>query len=207
MSLLNNSTPVNKSQITAAAKPKAQVLSLLFAGLLPVIIFTVIEDRYGIIAGLIAGMIFGAGEVVYELIRYKKVSTLTWVANALILGLGGISLLSQDGIWFKLQPALIEAGLFLLLFGSWMINKPFLKMMIEKQNPEAPEFLKNRMSGLTLRLSIFMLAHAIIATWAALNWSSEAWALLKGVGLTFSLIIYMLIEVVWTRKQLMQKNK
>ena len=77
-----------------------------------------------------------------------------------------------------------------------------MKIMIEKQNPEAPEFLKNRMSGMTLRLGFFFLFHAVLATWAAFYWSSESWALLKGVGLTVSMIVYMIIEVFWARVSL-----
>jgi intracellular septation protein len=34
---------------------KKQALSLFFGGLLPVIAFTLIEEKYGVIAGLIAG--------------------------------------------------------------------------------------------------------------------------------------------------------
>lgn len=71
--------------------PKAQALSLFFGGLLPVIAFTVIEEKYGPQAGLIAGLVFGVGEIIYELVRYKKVSQITWIGNGLLLGLGLIS--------------------------------------------------------------------------------------------------------------------
>lgn len=179
--------------------PKKQALALFFGGLLPVIAFTLIEEKYGTIAGLIAGMVFGAGEIIYEIIKYKKVSTITWIGNGMLLGLGAISLVSSEGIWFKLQPAILEFGFFIFLLGSWIMKKPFMQMMIEKQNPTAPEFLKQRMSGMTFRLSFFFLAHAVLATWAAFKWSSEAWALLKGVGLTVSMIVYMVGEVVWAR--------
>lgn len=172
---------------------------MLFAGLLPVIAFTLIEENYGVMAGLIAGMIFGGGEIIYELIRYRKVSTLTWIGNLLLLFLGGISLVFNDGIWFKLQPAMIEAGMFLFLFGTWVLKKPFLVVVIEKQNPAAPDFIKQRLSGMTFRLSLFMLVHAVIATWAAFAWSTEAWALLKGIGLIASMIVYLAVEILYTR--------
>lgn len=187
--------------------PRAKALSLLFGGLLPVIAFTVIEEKYGIIAGLIAGMIFGVGEIIYELVTVRKVSGLTWAGNGLLLLLGGVSLISSEGIWFKLQPALMEAGMFVFLFGGWALKKPFLVLMLQKQNPQAPEFLFKRMSGMTLRLSLFMLAHSALATWAAFSWSTEAWALLKGVGLTVSLIVYMLIEILWMRRQLQNERR
>lgn len=183
------------------------MLGLFFGGLLPVIIFTVIEEGYGVMAGLCAGLVFGAGEVIYELVRYKKVSTLTWVGNGLLILLGGISLISQDGIWFKLQPALFEAGFFIFLFGSWLLKKPFLQLIIEKQTPEVPDFLKNTFSGMTFRLSLFMLAHAILATWAAFEWSTRHWALLKGIGLTVSLILYLGAEILWLRYKIRKQSK
>lgn len=182
--------------------PKKQALALFFGGLLPVIAFTVIEEKFGTMAGLIAGLIFGFGEVVYEIVKYKKVSTITWVGNGLLFVMGGVSLFTQDGIWFKLQPAIFEFGFFIFLSGSTIVKKPFLKLMIEKQNPEAPQFLKDAMGGLTFRLGFFFLLHAILASYAAFYWSTESWALLKGIGLTVSMIVYMVIEVLFMRLRL-----
>lgn len=198
---------INNSHSKPPPTGKAQALAFLFGGLLPVIAFTVIEEKWGTVAGLVAGMVFGVGEIIYELIKHKKVSLITWIGNGLLLGLGGISLISEDGIWFKLQPALFEYGFFLFLIGSWLFKKPFLVLMIEKQNPTAPAFLKQRMNGMTFRLSLFFLVHGLLATWAAFSWSTENWALLKGIGLTVSMIVYMALEVVVARLQLRKKAK
>lgn len=201
-----NNTPSSSTPTTQATRPgKAQALAFFFGGLLPVIAFTIIEEKWGTVAGLVAGMIFGVGEIIYELLKYKKVSLVTWIGNGLLLGLGAISLVSNDGIWFKLQPALFEYGFFLFLVGSWFFKKPFLVLMMEKQNPMAPDFLKQRMSGMTFRLGLFFLAHGVLATWAAFRWSTESWALLKGVGLTVSMIVYMALEVIVARLQLQKK--
>lgn len=192
----------HKKNAPTTATSKSQAVGLLIGGLLPVIAFTVIEEKYGIIAGLIAGMIFSLGEITFEIIKYKKVQTITWIGNGLLIGLGAISLISTEGIWFKLQPAIFEFGFFIFLLSSWIMKKPFLKLMIEKQNPNVPEFLKNAMSGITFRISFFFLVHAVIATYAALYWSTEAWATLKGLGLTISMVLYMIIEMFLLRKQI-----
>ena len=184
------------------SKAKSQALSLFFGGLLPVIAFTVIEEKYGTMTGLIAGLVFGFGEIIYEYLKFKKVSTMTWIGNGMLFVLGGASLFLNDGIWFKLQPAILEYGMFIFLIGSWIIKKPFLKLMLEKQNPEAPEVFKQNLSGITLRLSFFMLAHAVLATYAAYYWSTEAWAILKGIGLTVSTILYMILESFYIRYKL-----
>lgn len=183
---------------------KSKAMAVFFAGLLPVIAFTVIEDQYGTIAGLIAGMVFGVGEICFELYKHKRVQKITWIGNGLLLVLGGVSLISDEGIWFKMQPAIMEAVFAVALWVSWFIKKPLIVVLAEQQGQKLPDFMKSRMSGMTFRMGIFFAAHAVLATWAALHWSSNAWAMLKGVGLTVSLIVYMLAEVFYIRRSAMR---
>lgn len=187
-------------------KNNKAALHLFFGGILPVVAFTVIEDKYGIVAGLIAGMIFGVGEILWELYSEKKVSGITLGSNAMILILGGVSLITQEGFWFKMQPAIMEAAFALILIFSWVIKKPLLSKLIEAQQKkqqgldyEIPEVLKNSLKGMTLRTGVFFALHAGLATYAAFYWSNESWALLKGVGLTVSFILYMFGEMILIR--------
>ncbi len=154
-------------------------------------------------------MAFGLGEIIYEKIRFKKVSRITWIGNLMILSLGTISIVSQDGIWFKLQPALFEIFFALLLWGSLIrpISKmSFLLMMADKQGKPIPEILRPSMDSLTLRLGFFFAIHTVLATWAAFNWTTAQWALLKGAGLTVSFVVYLAAEIFWIRKQLRRKQ-
>lgn len=187
--------------------PKAQFLHLFFGGLLPVIAFTLIEEKYGTWWGLVAGMVFGGGEIVWELVRYRKVSTLTWSGNALLLGLGFISIWTDDGLWFKLQPAIFEFVFVLLLWGSLLIHKPLLTILAQAQGQQLPDFVVKHFPGLTFRLGIFFAIHCGLATWAAFSWSSEAWALLKGLGLTISFIVYMVFEILILRRSISNRDK
>lgn len=191
--------------MNAAAGPPAtarqQIRSLFLGGLLPVIAYAIIEDRFGIFWGLIAGMVLGAGEILYEWRTRGKVDPITWGGNGLILILGGVSLFTQEGVWFKLQPALIEGAMGIALLGSVMLGRPLLWSLALKQGavrPEMPEALRARMrqgmSGFTFRLSLFMFLHAGLAAWAALHWSTAAWSILKGVGFTLSFIVYLVVE-------------
>lgn len=186
-----------------SSPPKA--LSVLVAGLLPVIAFTVIEEYYGTMAGLIAGLVFGVGEVAYEYFRYKKVSKITWIGNGLLLGLGALSLISSDGIWFKLQPAIFEALFAIAIWISLLIGKNLFVVMAEQQGTVLPEILRAKMGGLAFRVGVFFAGHAILAVWAAYTWSTTAWALLKGVGVTVSFIVYLVVEMVFIRLRMQKK--
>lgn len=179
--------------------PKSQAMSLFFAGLLPVIAFTLIEEYYGIIAGLIAGMVFGFGEIIWELYRHRKVQTMTWIGNGLLLVLGGISLVSSEGLWFKLQPALMEGLFALALWISVIIKKPLLVFLAEQQGQKLPDIIKDKFKGITIRAGLFFAIHTGLAIWAALEWSTTNWALLKGVGVTVSFVLYLGLEILLLR--------
>jgi len=148
------------------------------------------------------------GEIAVEWWKQGRVDTVTWIGNGMLIGLGAVSLFTNEGIWFKLQPALLEAGMALMLFGSVVIGKPLMTMMAEKQGvltrmptPVIPVF-RAALRGFTFRLGIFFLAHAALATWAALYWSTEAWAILKGVGFTATMILYALAETMVLRRKI-----
>ncbi|MEZ0393299.1 MAG: septation protein IspZ [Pseudobdellovibrionaceae bacterium] len=181
-------------------------LSFFVGGLLPILAFTLIEESKGPVWGTVAGMIFGIGEILFEKFKYKKVSGVTWVGNLMILGLGGISIVSQEGLWFKLQPALFEAFFAVFLCGSWLMKKPFLLAMAMKQNPNTPEMIKPILAAMTFRLSLFFAAHAALATWAALAWTTAQWAWLKGAGLIASFLFYLLCELAWIRYRAKKKR-
>jgi intracellular septation protein len=175
-------------------------IKFLFGGLLPILAFTWVEDQYGLLWGVVAGMAFSAGEIIFEFIQEKKVSLLTIGTGSAIFVLGGISLLSQEGIWFKLQPALFEGIFAIVIFVFSIRKKPILIWMMEQQKKSPPEFLRRHFAGISLRMGFFFLIHCGIATWAAIAWETKNWALLKGVGFTGSLLVYLGIEILLMRR-------
>lgn len=190
--------------------PSKNIKSLLLGGLLPVLLFTVIEEAYGVVWGLVAGMGCALFEVIWEWRSQGKVDPITWFGSGAMLVLGGVSLLTKEGVWFRLQPALLEALMAGALVGSVLIGKPLLTAMAKKQGvlaqlpPAAVPAFESRMRGLTLRVGLFFMVHAALAVWAALAWSVRAWAFLKGVGFTVTFFIYLGCEV-WVMRRRMPR--
>lgn len=180
--------------------------SLVFGGLLPIIAFTVLEEMYGPLYGLIGAMVFGVGEIIFEKVKYKKVSNITWGANGLIFALGIISIFTQEGFWFKMQPAIMEIAMTAMLWGTQWAGKPMLVELSRKQNPNLPEKLFEFLKEVNFRSGIFFLIHAGLAVYAAFYWSTQAWAWLKGLGVTLSFILYLLIEIMVFRWRLKRNN-
>lgn len=184
---------------------KPSMRAFLLGGLLPIIAFTVIEEYYGPLYGVIAGMVFGVGEIAYEWRTLGRVQGMTWAGNGLLLFFGAISILTNEGIWFKLQPAILEGGFALILWGSCLAGKPLLWVLANKQ-AKLPVQAEKPLGGLTVRTGVFFAVHAGLATWAALSWSTAAWAFLKGVGFTLSFIIYMVVESLLLRYRFRSKQ-
>ncbi|MCB0404039.1 MAG: septation protein IspZ [Bdellovibrionales bacterium] len=188
------------------ASPKP-IRSLILGGVIPVIAFTIVEEYFGILWGVVAGMVFAIGEIIVEWTKQKRVSPITWGGGVLILLLGGVSIATREGIWFKLQPALLEGVFGAVLAISCLMEKPLLVVMAREQGmfnrlpTELVPLFTKKFFGLTWRLSLFFFLHTALATYAALHWSTRDWALLKGVGFTGSFVVYMIAEVWILRKR------
>lgn len=194
-----------KSMQTSKDRPALR--TLLLGGVLPVVAFAVVEELWGAKAGLIAGMAFGVAEILYEWRTAGKVQAITWGGNALLLVLGAVSIVFDEGFWFKLQPALLEGAFATALFVTQAMDRPLLVAMAKKQLPpeSVPEaarpLVEARLKGMNLRMGFFFLIHTGLAVWSALYWSTGAWAMLKGAGFTVSLIAYVGLEILWARKR------
>jgi intracellular septation protein len=187
---------------SAPQQPPPQTPSpklLLLGGLLPIAAFAIVESFYGTIGGLIAGIVFGAGELAWEYRRFGRFQGLTLGSNALVIVLGVVSLYEGTGLWFKLQPAIILFILAVILIGSRVMGRPLLNEFLKKQNPQAPPQAHEFLKGVTLRMGFALLGITLIAVHAAIEWSTPAWATFKAVGAPVLLVVYMGIEVLVIR--------
>jgi intracellular septation protein len=184
---------------------KNSARALFLGGVLPVIAFALVEEWYGTIGGLIAGILFGAGELAYEYFRFKKIQGVTIAGNALVIVLGGISLLDGSPIFFKLQPAILIFAFAGFMLISSVLKKPLLVEMSKKQMGEIPPEAAARLAGLNVRIGFVLIAIGLISVHAAFYWSTTAWAFLKGIGAPAILFAYMGIEIFLMRRNAPRK--
>ncbi len=68
-----------------------------------------------------AALAAGVGQAVWMIWRKQKIDPMQWMAMALVLGLGGATLLTRNPTFVMLKPSILEGGLALMLLRpGWM---------------------------------------------------------------------------------------
>ena len=195
------------SQNQTSANPPLSAKKQLLLTVLPLLLFVVVEEWGGLTWALILAIVYAIVELSWEWRRYQRISGMTLFSNVMIIGLSLLSYYTQDGFWFKMQPAILELALASFLIGSFVLKKPMLVLMMQQQGHNLNPMMYHFFSGLTLRMGFFFVVQAGLAAYASLYWSTQSWAFLKSVGILIMMVIYMLIEVAIFRYRQTQETR
>lgn len=174
----------------------AAVLGTLAPGFLPLLAYILVETFFGETAGLVAGIVLGAGEFAFILVRERKADPFVAGDTLLLAALGAASLAFRTPLFFKLKPAIVEGLMAIALAGLLSAPDAVLQGWLERQMKTlAPEggalpTVRKRLVGMTALLGI----HAVASALAALFLSEGWWAFISG-GLLYILLGAM---VAWT---------
>lgn len=110
---------------------------------------------------------------------------------ALLLGLAGLTALSNSELLLRFYPAAMSTGM-LMLFGSSLFNPPsmierFARISVPDLPPEGVIYTRH----VTQIWCVFLLGNSLVACYTALYASRETWALYNGF------IAYMLMGVLF----------
>lgn len=165
---------------------------------IPATAYWYLEANYPVRVALLGGLLLAFIELSFEWFFCKKLHTLSKVNFYLILFLGGISLLGDDGIWFKLQPAFSGICIGGFLTYKWLKDESLMyEMMISlnTKNP-APEFI---VKMLEKHVSIFFILYGLFMGAVAFTFSTDVWIFFKTLGFYLIFFIFFIFEVIYMR--------
>ena len=174
--------------------------TLLF-GVLPLIIFVLIDSFAGLKAGIISAALFAVLELVYTLVVYKQIDGITIGTLATVLILGFLSYKTGSSMFFKLQPVLLGVFFGAALLVMQVLDKPLLVILMEKYRYIVPENLREMMTNpmfiellkkSSLTLGWGFLIHAGFVAYAAFYMSNWWWLAIRGVGVYVMMFVAML---------------
>jgi isopentenyldiphosphate isomerase/intracellular septation protein A len=173
---------------------KQTILKNFSIGFIPLLIFIIADELYGTKIGLIIAIAVGVIEFAYYYLRYKTIEKFILFDVILIVILGGISLILENDIFFKLKPALIEGILVILLAVHAFSNKPILLILGKRylKDMSIDQTQMRMMRQLTRILFFLFLSHTLLIIYSANYMSKEAWAFISG-GLFYIIFVFILL--------------
>ncbi len=183
---------------------QAAHIKKLLPGFIPLFVFIIADEYWGMKVGIVVAVIIGLGEMVYTWIRENRLDRFVLLDTALLVALSGISILLENEIFFKLKPALIESILVVILGVSVFSPIDIIGTMTRKymkgieMNKEQELLFKRNLRN----LFYIVLLHTSLVFYSAFYMSKEAWAFISGGLFYLVFILYFGFEYFKNRKSI-----
>jgi len=177
--------------IDTAGKSRKSYFFLL--SFLPQIVFWHLERNYTLQIAVLGSILVAFLEIFLEKIFTKSVHNLSKLNIVLIICLGFLSYQLNNGLWIKLNPAIVAILCGLFLF--WLFNK---NKKIDVIHPRQT-FFSLAVKNLTSHMGWFFLTYGLIIALFAFYSSTTAWLIFKAIGLYFLLLCFFMGELFWLR--------
>ncbi|MGF7138619.1 septation protein IspZ [Roseimarinus sediminis] len=180
---------------------RSDLIKKLLPGFIPLFVFIAADEIWGTRIGLIVALAVGLAELAYTYFRDKRFDRFILLDTALLMALGGISILLENDIFFKIKPAIIE-GIMVLMLGLSAFTRFDLVGGMSKRymkGIELNEAVQQKFRQ-TLKVMFWIFSvHTLLVLYAAFFLSREAWAFISG-GLFYILFaVYFLYE--WMKQK------
>lgn len=166
---------------------------------IPALAYWYLETYYTLEIALIGGIVLGIIEMLLEKKFTGHVHTLSKLNVALIVILGGISLLAQEGVFFKLQPTLTGLSVASFLIYKKIKNQSLMLEMFKDMKQKAP-FPDDIYKVMEWHMCLFLIGFACFMAWVALKETTATWLFWKTGGFYIVFGGFMLVEMIYIQK-------
>jgi intracellular septation protein A len=179
-------------------------MSMALFGLLPLIVFAVVDLFAGMRAAIVAAILVAFAEGAWSWYQFGEIDNITWLSIGLIVAMGLVSIKMKDPVLFKFQPVVMALILAAVMAWFQWQGQPLMVQMMPKvaaMLPEeqrwtlsAPEIVE-KMRRLDLLMIPTFIAHAAIVAWAAIRRSTVFWLIARGVGFYVLMIMVSMLNI------------
>lgn len=177
-------------------------MKLLF-DLFPVVLFFIAYKMYDIYTATAVIIIASVVQVGYFYLKHKRVEKIHIITLALILVLGGLTLVLQDEDFIKWKPTIVNWGFALVFLGSHYIGqKPIVERMMG-QAISLPDIIWIRLSWLWIAFFIFS---GVTNLYVAFNYDTDTWVNFKLFGLMGMTVVFILIQGIYISRYIQETD-
>jgi isopentenyldiphosphate isomerase/intracellular septation protein A len=178
---------------------RLQLLKALAPGFLPLLVFIAADALWGTTVGLIVALVTGVIELLLSYVREKAWDRFILLDTLLIVAMGGVSLLLDNDVFFRLKPAVVEL-VFCLVLGVSVYSPLNIMLALSRRYLKGVDLRVEQVQALTRSMKalfFIFLGHALLIAYAAFAMSAAAWGFISG-GLFYILFAaFFLVE--WLR--------
>jgi len=189
---------------------KTDLIKKMLPGFLPLLVFIVVDEFLGTEAGILFALGFGILELGFIYIREKRIEKFVIVDTIFLIVFGGVSLLLDNDIFFKLKPALIEL-LFCLLIGISAFSGNNIMMKMGKRYMKGVEMntAMETQFKRSLKIMFWLFSvHVLLIVYSAYFMSKEAWVFISGGLFYIIFAVYFAAELLRNKfKTRMYRNE
>lgn len=157
----------------------------------PILLFFIAYKFGGIYVATGVAIAASFVQIGWVMVRGKKVEPMMWISLAIIVVFGGATLLLHNETFIKWKPTVLY-WLFaaVLLGGSWLFNKNFIRSMMAKQI-SLPEPVWNK---LNLSWAGFFIVMGATNLYVAYSFSTDIWVDFKLFGSTAMMLVFVIAQ-------------
>lgn len=168
---------------------------------IPAVTYWLVEIYYDEQIAIICGLVLAVIELSLEKILTKKVHSLSVLNAGLLVFLGVMAFIFQEGILFKLQPTFTGVVFFVVFFWKTKKGESYFNDILKDMGRELPPKL---MWYTEVNLAYFMLLYGFFMAYIALYYDTGTWLFFKTGGFYLAMIIFMIGNTFYLRSK--QKN-
>ncbi|MGE4500599.1 MAG: septation protein A [Hydrogenovibrio sp.] len=178
-------------------------MKLLF-DLFPVILFFIAFKLYGIYVATAVAIVASILQVAYVYAKNKRVEKMHIITLALIVILGGATLIFQDEAFIKWKPTVVNWGFALVFLGSHFIGeKPIIRRMMD-QAISLPDRVWLNLSYMWI---VFFIFSGVANIYVAYQYDTDTWVNFKLFGLMGLTLVFIIIQGIYISRYIKETGK
>lgn len=137
-------------------------------------------------------------QVIVTLVLTRTVPKMLLILAALVIVLGGISLLLKNDLVFKWKPTVLNWAFALVFIGSQFIGtKPIIQRIMQAVAKNEIQLNSADWRTLNLMWAVFFMLSGAANIYVAYNFEEAIWVNFKLFGLLGFTLVFMVLQAIW----------
>lgn len=165
----------------------------------PILLFFIAFKLYDIYVATAVVIVATILQVAFAWFKYRKVETMQWITLALVIIMGGLTLILHDEQFVKWKLSIIEWLFGAAFLGSQFIGqKPFIERMMSSQLT----LPKNVWKALNLCWAAFFIGVGCLNVFVMFNFDTNDWVTFKTFVVPAMMAVFIVLQMIFLYKYL-----